>query len=82
MSLKWARRLIILVLVLLAIVAAYTWYFFCGGVTHRDLADSISRETEAICRKVDERSDGVELRLVRIEDKLDRILKLAEPRVE
>ena len=78
------KRLIAVVLLVLALSAAVAWlwlFYRDGGVTHRDLAELVSAEGAATCARVDERCDALEVKLDRIEAKLDRLLQLATPRL-
>jgi len=72
----------ILIVVLLAMTVAWLWLFYRdGGVTHRDLADLIAAEGAATRAKVDERCDALDVKLDRIESKLDKLIQLATPRL-
>ena len=79
-----AKKILIAVLlvVLLATVIAWLWLFYRdGGVTHRELADLITAEGAATRAKVDERCDALDVKLDRIESKLDKLIQLATPRL-
>ena len=79
-----AKKILIaaLLVVLLATVIAWLWLFYRdGGVTHRDLADLITAEGAATRTKVDERCDALDVKLDRIESKLDKLIQLATPRL-
>ena len=72
----------VLLVVLLAMVIAWLWLFYRdGGVTHRDLADLITAEGVATRTRVDERCDALDVKLDRIESKLDKLIQLATPRL-
>ena len=71
-------RLICVGIVLLALAAAFVWWKYSGGVSHRTICERVGDESAAIRTKVDVRADRLEARLDRIEAKLDRLLKLAE----
>ena len=72
----------VLLVVLLATVVAWLWLFYRdGGVTHRELADLITAEGAATRAKVDERCDALDVKLDRIESKLDKLIQLATPRL-
>jgi hypothetical protein len=72
----------ILIVVLLAMTVAWLWLFYRdGGVTHRELADLITAEGAATRTKVDERCDALDVKLDRIESKLDKLIQLATPRL-
>ena len=83
MSAMMRKLLFSAVLVLvLATVVAWLWIFYRdGGVTHRDLADLVSAEGAATRARVDERCDALDVKLDRIESKLDRLIQLATPRL-
>ena len=71
----------VLLIVVLASVIAWLWLFYRdGGVTHRELADLITAEGAATHAKVDERCDALDVKLDRIESKLDKLIQLATPR--
>jgi len=79
-----AKKILIAVLlvVVLATVIAWLWLFNRdGGVTHRELADLITAEGAATRAKVDERCDALDVKLDRIESKLDKLIQLATPRL-
>ena len=72
----------VLFVVVLATVIAWLWLFYRdGGVTHRELADLITAEGAATRAKVDERCDALDVKLDRIESKLDKLIQLATPRL-
>ena len=72
----------VLLIVVLATVIAWLWLFYRdGGVTHRELADLITAEGAATRAKVDERCDALDVKLDRIESKLDKLIQLATPRL-
>ena len=71
-----------LLVVVLAAVVAWLWLFYRdGGVTHRDLAGLIASEGATTRAKVDERCNALDVKLDRIESKLDRLIQLATPRL-
>ena len=73
---------VVLLVVVLATVVAWLWLFYRdGGVTHRDLADLVAAEGAATRAKVDERCNALDVKLDRIESKLDRLVQLATPRL-
>ena len=79
-----AKKILIAVVLvlLLATVIAWLWLFYRdGGVTHRDLADLITAEGAATRARVDERCDALDVKLDRIESKLDKLIQLATPRL-
>jgi len=79
-----AKKILIAVLlvVVLATIIAWLWLFYRdGGVTHRELADLITAEGAATRAKVDERCDALDVKLDRIESKLDKLIQLATPQL-
>lgn len=71
----------VLLVLVLATVVAWLWLFYRdGGVTHRDLAGLVAAEGAATRARVDERCGALDVKLDRIESKLDRLLQLATPR--
>jgi hypothetical protein len=72
----------IVFVVVLATAVAWLWLFYRdGGVTHRDLAGLITAEGAATRARMDERCDALDVKLDRIESKLDRLIQLATPRL-
>ena len=69
-------RLIILLVVVLAILAAVLYLRF-GGVTHERIVEVVDDRAEEIKRHVDVRLAPVDQKLDRIESKLDRLLEIA-----
>jgi len=74
------RKIVILVLGLLALLACGIWCLFCRGVTNRELKAAVAREGVETRAHVDERCDAIEKKLERIESKLDRLLEMATPK--
>lgn len=75
------RGIVVVLLVLLALIAGWVWYSFCGGVTHRDLKMLVMREAADTRAHVDRRCDALEKKLDRIESKLDRLIEMATPKL-
>ena len=77
------KILVAVVLILLfATVVAWLWLFYRdGGVTHSELADLITAEGAATRAKVDDRCNALDVKLDRIESKLDKLIQLATPRL-
>ena len=67
-----------LVLALLLLVAAFTWFRFNGGVSHRDICTAVRGEAAGLHEHVEQRYHDLDRKLDRIEGKLDRLLKIAE----
>jgi len=75
------RKIVIFLLILLALLFAWIWYSFCGGVTHRELKVAVEREGAETRAHVDQRCDALEKKLDRIESKLDRLIEMATPKL-
>jgi len=75
------RRIVFCLLLLLALIAGWVWYSFCGGVTHRELKVAVEREGAETRAHVDRRCDALEKKLDRIEGKLDRLIEMATPKL-
>ena len=72
----------VLLVMLLAVLGAWLWLFYRDrGVTHRELADLITAEGAATRAKVDARCDALDVKLDRIEGKLDKLILLATPQL-
>ena len=78
------KRFLIAVLLVMVLVTIVSWlwlFYRDGGVTHRDLADLVAAEGTATRARVDERCDALDVKLDRIESKLDRLIQLATPQL-
>ena len=78
------KKILAVILLVVALSSAVAWLWLLyrdGGVTHRDLADLVAAEGAATRAKVDERCDALDVKLDRIESKLDRLVQLATPRL-
>jgi len=92
---KWMIRACVLLALLALSFAAWIWWLFCGGVSHREVVEAVRSEAVSVRERVDERADAIEARIAaleakasaadakldRIESKLDRILDLAAPKL-
>ena len=92
---KWRIRACVLLALLVLLSAAWIWWLFCGGVSHREVVEAVRSEAVSVRERVDERADAIEARIAaleakaaaadakldRIESKLDRILDLAAPKL-
>ena len=74
------RKVIVLLLfvVLLLAAAGVAWYWFNGGVSHRDICEAVRGEAAGLHEHVEQRYQDLDRKLDRIEGKLDRLLKIAE----
>lgn len=78
------KKILAVILLVVALSSAVAWLWLLyrdGGVTHRDLADLVAAEGAATRARVDERCDALDVKLDRIESKLDRLVQLATPRL-
>jgi len=78
MTFKTKMRVVEVLFVILLLAAAWVWWTYSGGVSHRDICDRVQVESRAVQAKVDARADALERKLDRLEAKLDRLLKLVE----
>ena len=76
------KKLIGVVMLTALVLGAWLWLLYRdGGVTHRELAQKIDAESQAVQAKVDARCDALERKLDRIESKLDRLIEMATPKL-
>ncbi|MBQ3289782.1 MAG: hypothetical protein IJH50_10265 [Kiritimatiellae bacterium] len=72
----------VLLLLLLLLLGFEAFRFFAdGAVSHRDLKESVVRESASVQARLDARCDALERKLDRIESKLDRLIDLATPKL-
>ena len=69
---------IIIILAAISFAAAVV-YWYSGGVSHKDIRDTILVEHSSTRNELDRRAGELEKNLDRIESKLDRLLELANP---
>ena len=69
---------ILIVAILLLAAAGVAWFWFNGGVSHRDICEAVRSESAGLHEHVEQRYHDLDKKLDRIEGKLDRILKIAE----
>ncbi len=74
MKKKFFRRLVLLILLLLL---GWLGCWCCGGVSHREIHETVKTESKHLHIHLDERANRVEEKLDRMEAKLDQLLKLA-----
>ena len=72
---------VILPLVILLLIAGWVWYVQCGGVSHREIKETVVEESAKVQSRVDARCDALEQKLDRIEAKLDRLIEMATPKL-
>ena len=71
------KKLIVILVVLLAVLAAMIWYLKFAGVTHEDIYEAVTEESAKVQSVVDDRYRQLDKKLDRIEGKLDRLLEIA-----
>lgn len=71
------KKILFMVVVLLAALVAL-YFYFNAGVSHKDICDCVTAEGKATRARVDLRADRIEAKLDRVEAKLDKLLKLAD----
>ena len=73
--------ILLLVILLLLALAGWIWYMQCGGVSHREIKETVVAESAKVQAHVDARCDAIEQKLDRIESKLDRLIEMATPKL-
>ena len=63
--------------VALLLIAAAIWYLKFAGVTHEDIYDAVTGESDKVQSVVDDRYRKLDRKLDRIEGKLDKLLEIA-----
>ena len=81
MSIKNMVRLVILLLIIILLVAGWVWYMQCGGVSHREIRETVVEKSAEVQARVDARCDALERKLDRIESKLDKLIEMATPKL-
>ena len=71
------KKLIAILLVLLTVAAAAIWYLKFAGVTHEEIYEAVTDESEKIQSAVEDRYQKLDKKLDRIEGKLDKLLEIA-----
>ena len=74
MSLGVKKLVLLLALLLIAALAAI-WFLRFAGVTHEEIRESVTDESEKIQSAVEDRYQKLDRKLDRIEGKLDRLLE-------
>ena len=64
-----------------AVLAAYIWYCSNKDVTNVEVKGAVTEESAAIQSRVDDRCEALEVRLDRIEGKIDKLLEIVSPRL-
>ena len=71
------KKLIIILVVLLATAGVAIWYLKFAGVTHEDIYDAVTEESTKVQSVVDDRYRKLDQKLDRIDGKLDKLLEIA-----
>lgn len=71
------KKLIFTLVLLVIALGAAVWYLKFAGVTHEDICDVVTEETEKVRSVVDDRYQQLDRKLDRIEGKLDKLLEIA-----
>ena len=71
------KKLIVVLILLLIAVAAALWYLKFYGVTHEEIYEAVTEESAKVQSVVDDRYQRLDRKLDRIEDKLDKLLEIA-----
>ena len=71
------NKLIAVLLLLLIAAVAAIWFLKYAGVTHEDIRDAVTGESENIQSVVDDRYQKLDQKLDSIESKLDKLLEIA-----
>lgn len=71
------KKTSIILLVLLVAAVAAIWYLKFAGVTHEDIYDAVTGESDKVQSVVDDRYQKLDRKLDRIEGKLDKLLEIA-----
>lgn len=66
---KWRFRACVLLALLVLLFAAWIWWLFCGGVSHREVVEAVRSEAVSVRERVDERADAIEARIAALEAK-------------
>lgn len=81
MKIARMTKRVAVVVVLVALAAAWVWWSFCGGVSHAEIRDTVREEADSVRNALDSRCDAIERKLDRIESKLDRLIEMATPKL-
>ena len=71
------KKLIVVLILLLIALAAVLWYLKFYGVTHEEIYEAVTEESEKVQAVVDDRYQRLDRKLDRIEGKLDKLLEIA-----
>ena len=71
------KKLIVILILLLIALAASLWCLKFCGVTHEEIREAVTEGSAKVQSVVDDRYQRLDRRLDRIEDKLDKLLEIA-----
>ena len=71
------KKLMVILILLLIVLAASLWYLKFCGVTHEDIYEAVTEESTKVQSVVDDRYQRLDKKLDRIEGKLDKLLEIA-----
>ena len=71
------KKLMVILILLLIVLAASLWYLKFCGVTHEEIFEAVTEESAWVQSVVDDRSRKLDKKLDRIEGKLDKLLEIA-----
>ena len=71
------KKLIVVLILLLVALAAALWYLKFYGVTHEEIYEAVTEESAKVQSVVDDRYRKLDQKLDCIEEKLDKLLEIA-----
>ena len=71
------KKLIAILVLLVIALGVAIWYLKFAGVTHEEIYDAVTCESEKIQSVVEDRYQKLDQKLDRIEGKLDKLLEIA-----
>ena len=71
------KKLIAILVLLVIALGAAIWYLKFAGVTHEEIYEAVTGESEKIQSVVEDRCQKLDRKLDRIEGKLDKLLEIA-----
>ena len=71
------KKLIVIFVLLVIALGAAIWYLKFAGVTHEEIYEAVTGESEKIQSVVEDRYQKLDRKLDRIEGKLDKLLEIA-----
>ena len=71
------KKMFALLVLLLIVSVAAVWYLKFAGVTHEEIYEAVTEESEKVQAVVEDRYQKLDKKLDRIEGKLDKLLEIA-----